>query len=79
MKAAIHPEYQTITVTCSCGHVFETRSTIGHDLSIEVCANCHTFYTGKQKIINSGGSLEKFLKRYKMHTPVNPDESNNAE
>ncbi|MFZ9653639.1 MAG: 50S ribosomal protein L31, partial [Steroidobacteraceae bacterium] len=51
MKEAIHPDYTEINVTCSCGNVFKTRSTLGQDLSIEVCSSCHPFYTGKQKIL----------------------------
>ncbi len=65
MKAAIHPDYKTINVTCSCGHVFETRSTLCNDLTIEVCANCHPFYTGKQKLVDTGGRVQKFRDRYK--------------
>ena len=65
MKAETHPEYKTIKVTCSCGHVFETRSTLCNDLSIEVCANCHPFYTGKQKLVDTGGRVQKFRDRYK--------------
>jgi large subunit ribosomal protein L31 len=64
MKAAIHPEYKETTVTCSCGNVFVTRSTLGHDLQIEVCSNCHPFYTGKQKIVDTGGRVDKFRKKY---------------
>jgi large subunit ribosomal protein L31 len=64
MKAATHPDYKTITVTCSCGNTFETGSTLGHNLQIEVCSNCHPFYTGKQKIVDSGGRVDKFRKRY---------------
>ena len=59
MKAAIHPEYQEINVTCTCGNAFKTRSTIGHDLQVEVCSNCHPFYTGKQKIVDTGGRVDK--------------------
>ena len=55
MKSGIHPDYKQIKVTCSCGNVFETRSTLGEDLQIEVCSNCHPFYTGKQKIVDTGG------------------------
>ena len=65
MKATIHPDYKEITVTCSCGHVFETRSTLCSPLSIEVCANCHPFYTGKQKLVDTGGRVQKFRDRYK--------------
>lgn len=64
MKADIHPEYKAITVTCTCGNTFETRSTVTTDLSIEVCSNCHPFYTGKQKIVDAGGRVDKFRKKY---------------
>jgi len=64
MKAEIHPEYKKINVTCSCGETFATGSTLGHDLTIEVCSSCHPFYTGKQKILDSGGRVDKFRKRY---------------
>ena len=64
MKAEIHPEYKKINVTCSCGETFATGSTMGHDLNIEVCSSCHPFYTGKQKILDSGGRVDKFRKRY---------------
>ncbi len=63
MKAGIHPEYKDINVTCSCGNVFITRST-GTDLQIEVCSNCHPFYTGKQKMVDTGGRVDKFRKKY---------------
>src|SRR6267378_7798521 len=64
MKAGIHPEYKVISVTCTCGNHFETRSTIGQDLQVEVCSNCHPFYTGKQKIVDTGGRVDKFRKKY---------------
>ena len=64
MKDAIHPEYKEIKVSCSCGHNFMTRSTVGHDLQIEVCSQCHPFYTGKQKVLDTGGRVDKFKKRY---------------
>ena len=60
MKADIHPDYSDIKVTCSCGNEFTTRSTLGEDLAIEVCSSCHPFYTGKQKIVDSGGRVDKF-------------------
>ncbi len=66
MKADIHPEYSEITVTCSCGNSFKTRSTAGRDLHIEVCSQCHPFYTGKQKIVDTGGRLDKFRRKYGM-------------
>jgi large subunit ribosomal protein L31 len=64
MKAAIHPEYKTINVTCSCGNTFETGSTLGHDLQVEVCSACHPFYTGKQKMVDTGGRVDRFRKKY---------------
>jgi large subunit ribosomal protein L31 len=66
MKADIHPNYTDINVTCSCGNEFQTRSTLGEDLTIEVCSACHPFYTGKQKIIDSGGRVDKFRRKYGM-------------
>lgn len=65
MKKSIHPEYTAIKVVCSCGETFETRSTLSKDLSIEVCAQCHPFYTGKQRLVDTGGRVEKFRNRYK--------------
>jgi large subunit ribosomal protein L31 len=64
MKASIHPEYKEIKVTCSCGNAFTTASTVGHDLQVEVCSNCHPFYTGKQKILDTAGRVDKFRKKY---------------
>ena len=64
MKAGIHPEYKVITLQCSCGNTFQTRSTLSEDLQIEVCSNCHPFYTGKQKIVDTGGRVDKFRKKY---------------
>ena len=64
MKAKIHPEYKEINVICSCGSKFKTRSTMGKDIHVEVCAECHPFYTGKQKIVDTAGRVEKFARRY---------------
>ncbi len=64
MKDAIHPDYKLINVTCTCGNAFQTRSTLGHDLQVEVCASCHPFYTGKQKVLDTAGRVDKFRKRY---------------
>ena len=66
MKAEIHPTYTDTKVTCSCGNEFTTRSTIDGDLAIEVCSACHPFYTGTQKIVDSGGRVDKFRKKYGM-------------
>ncbi len=65
MKAEIHPEYKDVNVTCSCGNSFQTRSTLAKDeLQVEVCSQCHPFYTGKQKILDSAGQIDKFRKRF---------------
>jgi large subunit ribosomal protein L31 len=64
MKEGIHPKYTEITVTCTCGNSFQTRSTLGSNLEVEVCSNCHPFYTGKQKIVDSGGRVDRFRKKY---------------
>lgn len=64
MKEGIHPKYEDITATCSCGNVIRTRSTIGHDLQLDVCSQCHPFYTGKQKVMDTGGRIDKFQKRF---------------
>lgn len=64
MKADIHPKYEEITVTCSCGNTFKTRSTLGEDLSVEICSQCHPFYTGKQKIIDTAGRVDRFNQKY---------------
>lgn len=65
MKAGIHPEYTEITMTCSCGNVIKTKSTLGQEsMSLDVCSQCHPFYTGKQKEASSGGRVDRFNKRF---------------
>ena len=64
MKADIHPAYAKLTATCSCGNVIETRSTLGHDLHVDVCSKCHPFYSGKQKVLDTGGRIDRFNKRF---------------
>ena len=65
MKAGIHPDYTATTVVCGCGHTFETRSTNSAErINVEVCSQCHPFYTGKQKILDTGGRVAKFEARY---------------
>ena len=71
MKEGIHPAYGDVKVACSCGNEFQTRSTLGKDVHIEVCSACHPFYTGKQKIIDTAGRVEKFNRKYgAMHKPA---------
>lgn len=66
MQASIHPAYNEITVTCSCGNTFQTKSTMAKNLTVEVCSSCHPFYTGKQKIVDTAGRVEKFRQKYGM-------------
>ena len=72
MKAKIHPDYREIQVTCSCGNTFTTRSTLGKPLHVEVCSSCHPFYTGKQKIVDTAGRVEKFRQKYTKKAPAKP-------
>ncbi len=64
MKEAIHPKYTEIDVACSCGNKFKTRSTVGKSIHVEVCSVCHPFYTGKQKVVDTAGRIDKFRQRY---------------
>ncbi len=64
MRADIHPKYAEINATCSCGNVVTTRSTLCRDIQVEVCSQCHPFYTGKQKEASSGGRVDRFNKRF---------------
>lgn len=71
MKADIHPNYNEMTVTCSCGHVFTTRSTAGRDIHVDICSKCHPFFTGQQKMVDTGGRIDKFKQKYAKRTSVN--------
>ena len=64
MQADIQPKYEAITATCSCGNVVETRSTLAKDILLDVCSECHPFYTGKQKTTDTGGRIDRFKKRF---------------
>ncbi|RYY76692.1 MAG: 50S ribosomal protein L31 [Gammaproteobacteria bacterium] len=65
MKPEIHPNYVPVNVSCSCGNTFATASTMGKsDFHVDVCSACHPFYTGKQKIVDTGGRIDKFTKRF---------------
>lgn len=65
LKTAIHPKYQMTTVTCACGNTFETGSTV-ENLRVDVCSACHPFYTGTQKMVNRGGRVDRFKKKYNL-------------
>ena len=63
MRAGIHPEYKMTKITCQCGNVIETRSTV-KNMNVEICSACHPFYTGKQKLVDTAGRIDRFNKRY---------------
>jgi large subunit ribosomal protein L31 len=63
MKANIHPKYTEVTVSCACGETFKTRSTKG-DIRLEICSKCHPFFTGKQKLVDTAGRVERFQRKY---------------
>jgi large subunit ribosomal protein L31 len=65
MREGIHPKYEEVNVTCACGNTFTTRSTTGK-INVEICSNCHPFFTGKQKIVDTEGRVEKFMQKYGM-------------
>ncbi|HOS35868.1 MAG TPA: 50S ribosomal protein L31 [Treponemataceae bacterium] len=65
MKEGIHPAYNDTKITCACGNVIETRSTV-KDINVEICSACHPFYTGKQKLVDSAGRIDRFKKRYNI-------------
>jgi large subunit ribosomal protein L31 len=67
MKEGIHPKYDVTMVKCHCGATFETRSTKTGDITTEICSNCHPFYTGKQKLIDTAGRIERFRKKYEKN------------
>lgn len=64
MKSGIHPKYEEISATCSCGEVMKIRSTLGKDINLDVCAKCHPFYTGTQRNVDTGGRVDRFKKRF---------------
>jgi large subunit ribosomal protein L31 len=69
MKAGIHPAYNEVKVICACGHTFETRSTHKGDVRVEICAHCHPFFTGRQKLVDTEGRVDRFQKKYANVAP----------
>ena len=65
MKKGIHPKYEKATVSCVCGNTFESRTTVG-EIKVEICSNCHPFYTGKTRLLDTAGRVDKFMKKYKI-------------
>ena len=78
MKAKIHPKYKEATIECACGNVIKTRSTRG-SFKVDICSACHPFFTGKQKLVDSAGRVERFRKKYGRKTPKKPEEKAPAE
>ena len=66
MKQGIHPKYEKCTIVCACGEKSETRSTKGGEIRVEICSKCHPFFTGKQKLVDTGGRVDRFKKRFNM-------------
>ena len=79
MRTDIHPNYDVTNVTCSCGNTFQTRSTKPGDMHIELCNECHPFFTGKQKVVDAGGRVERFQKRYGKSTFTKAGNAGDAE
>ena len=79
MKEGIHPDYKDIKVNCSCGESFVTRSTAGKDLSLDVCSKCHPFYTGKQKIVDTAGRIDRFQQKYGSRGKKKPEATDSAQ
>ncbi|MFB0515300.1 MAG: 50S ribosomal protein L31 [Candidatus Neomarinimicrobiota bacterium] len=69
MKKDIHPEYHLVTVRCACGNTFQTRST-AKELRVEICSACHPFFTGKQKLVDTAGRVEKYRRKYQIEEPA---------
>jgi large subunit ribosomal protein L31 len=65
MKPGIHPAYNEVSVICACGHTFRTRTTNKNDIRVEICSSCHPFFTGKQKLVDTAGRVDKFERKYK--------------
>jgi large subunit ribosomal protein L31 len=70
MKAAVHPNYHEVKVHCACGNTFPTRSTHNGDINVEICSACHPFFTGKQKLMDTAGRIERFRRKYAKNEPA---------
>jgi large subunit ribosomal protein L31 len=69
MKSGIHPQYQAVKVSCACGNQWETRSTTTGEIRLDICSECHPFFTGKQKLIDTAGRVERFRRKYEKNKP----------
>ena len=79
MKAAIHPVYEEVRVHCACGNTFITRSTHKGDIHVEICSACHPFFTGKQKLMDTAGRVERFRRKYGKKAPVTAEQPATSE
>jgi large subunit ribosomal protein L31 len=70
MKAGIHPAYEEVSVTCACGNTFKTRSTHKGDIRVEICSNCHPFFTGRQKLVDTEGRVDRFQKKFQRSKAI---------
>jgi large subunit ribosomal protein L31 len=70
MKPGIHPAYNELSIICACGSTFRTRSTHKGDIRVEICSKCHPFFTGKQRLVDTAGRIERFNKKYARNTPA---------
>jgi large subunit ribosomal protein L31 len=79
MKAGIHPQYQEVNVTCACGNQFRTRSTHKGDIRVEICSNCHPFFTGRQKLVDTEGRVDRFQKKVEKTKALKAQKTKAAE
>ncbi len=75
MKQGIHPRYTKTKVSCVCGNSFETRTTAGEEIRVEICSSCHPFFTGKQKLVDTAGRVERFIRKYGLENKTEQDEA----
>ncbi len=75
MKQGIHPRYTKTNVSCVCGNSFETRTTAGDEIRVEICSSCHPFFTGKQKLVDTAGRVERFMRKYGLENKTEQDET----
>ena len=78
MKEGIHPEYKLCTIACACGNSFQTRSTVG-DMKVEICSECHPFFTGKQKLIDTAGRVEKYRRKLSKYATLSKENTSTEE
>jgi large subunit ribosomal protein L31 len=78
MKAGIHPAYEEVNVICACGHTFKTRSTHKGDIRVEICSNCHPFFTGRQKLVDSEGRIDRFQRKLQRTAAIKKEKADRS-